>query len=162
MLYSSTLRCLIDIRGLQVLSDVFLKVIVASTRKMPYGMRFVAHATLEALRVRDLVGCFLAWTNLACAVPVPQSASDDVRDGDRPLHLRQILVSRHHVRAVHLDFCTIISLHVSPHTVIPRHSTSSTVRSLRAPRRTLQRYPRCSPESPVVSHLANKTPPFRR
>lgn len=40
-----------DLQQLQVLADVFLRVLVGSTRKMPYGMRFVAHETLAALRV---------------------------------------------------------------------------------------------------------------
>ncbi|KAF8320672.1 hypothetical protein DL93DRAFT_2107201 [Clavulina sp. PMI_390] len=46
------LRFIRNLQQLQVLTDVFLRVIVGSTRKMPYGMRFVAHEMLNTLRAR--------------------------------------------------------------------------------------------------------------
>lgn len=56
---SSVSRASTDLQQLQVLADVFLRVIVGSTRKMPYGMRFVVHEILAALRVRSLISAML-------------------------------------------------------------------------------------------------------
>jgi Ras GTPase-activating-like protein IQGAP2/3 len=41
----------VDLQQLQVLTEVFVKAIVASSRKMSYGMRFIVKETLDALRV---------------------------------------------------------------------------------------------------------------
>lgn len=41
-----------DLQKLHALSKEFVKVILASTKKMPYGMRNIARETLNALKVR--------------------------------------------------------------------------------------------------------------
>ena len=44
--------CSPDLQQLQALTEVFVKAIIASTRRMSYGMRFIARETLNALRAR--------------------------------------------------------------------------------------------------------------
>ena len=53
------MRCLscrhsADLQVLLTLTKVFMKAIVQSTNRMPFGMRFMAHEMFEALKVRQV------------------------------------------------------------------------------------------------------------
>jgi len=48
------LDCL-DLQRLQVLTDGFLQSMIASTNKLPYAIRFIAHETFTALQVGVMI-----------------------------------------------------------------------------------------------------------
>src|ERR1700761_415782 len=64
-----------DLQRLQALTKGFVQAIIGSTKKMPYGMRYIASETLAALRVR-IVQSMLPVSSISWQVKFPHETPE--------------------------------------------------------------------------------------